>query len=124
MYSEDVLEVTTVKKEGAWAPNTRGNIFIALFTTAIARLKLYEALDVLQQRVLYYDTDSVIYKSKPDMRNYHWGNFWDNSLMRSAGISLINLAQQDRNPTAIGQMRTRQNAKAKDLKTLTQSEKS
>ena len=66
VYSEDVLEVTTVKKEGAWAPNTRGNIFIALFTTAIARLKLYEALDVLQQRVLYYDTDSVIYKSKPD----------------------------------------------------------
>ena len=58
------------------------------------------------------------------MRNYHWGNFWDNSLMRSAGISLMNLVQQDRNPTAIGQMRTRQNAKAKDLKTLTQSEKS
>ena len=64
VYSEEVMEVTTVKKEGAWAPNTRGNIFIALFTTAIARLKLYEALDVLQQRVLYYDTDSVIYKSK------------------------------------------------------------
>ena len=75
VYSEDVLEVTTVKKEGAWAPNTRGNIFIALFTTAIASLKLYEALDVLQQRVLYYDTDSVIYKSKPDDEKLPLGKF-------------------------------------------------
>ena len=75
VYSEDVLEVTTVKKEGAWAPNTRGNIFIALFTTAIARLKLYEALDVLQQRVLYYDTDSVIYKSKHGQDRLPLGKF-------------------------------------------------
>ena len=75
VYTEDVLEVTTVKKEGAWAPNTRGNIFIALFTTVIARLKLYEALDVLQQRVLYYDTDSVIYKSKPDDEKLPLGKF-------------------------------------------------
>ena len=36
----------------------------------------------------------------------------------------MNLVQQDRNPTAIGQMKARQNAKAKDLKTLTPSEKS
>ena len=46
--------------------NERGfkqNVFIASFTTSLARLKLYEALDVLGDRVLYYDTDSVIYKS-------------------------------------------------------------
>ena len=38
------------------------NIFIACFTTCNARLKLYEALDLLQERVLYFDTDSVIFK--------------------------------------------------------------
>lgn len=64
VYSEDVLEVTTVKKEGACTPTTKGNIFIALFTTAIARLKLYDALDQLKERVLYYDTDSVIYTTQ------------------------------------------------------------
>ena len=32
------------------------NIFIACFTTCWARLKLYEALDQLQERVLYFDT--------------------------------------------------------------------
>ena len=37
------------------------NIFVAAFTTCYARLKLYEALDLLQQQVLYFDTDSVIY---------------------------------------------------------------
>ena len=74
VYSEDVLEVTTVKK-GACAPNVKANILIALFTTALARLKLYEALDVLKERVLYYDTDSVITRANLTMRNYHWVNF-------------------------------------------------
>ena len=41
------------------------NIVIAAFTTAYARLKLYDLLDLLQERVLYYDTDSVIYIHQP-----------------------------------------------------------
>lgn len=40
------------------------NVFLASFTTCWARLKLYELLDRLQTRVLYWDTDSVIYTSK------------------------------------------------------------
>ena len=42
------------------------NIFVACFTTCWARLKLYEALELLGERVLYYDTDSVIYLEEPD----------------------------------------------------------
>ena len=75
VYSEDVLEVSTVKKDGACAPNMKGNIFIALFTTALARLKLYEALDQLGGRVLYYDTDSVIYKSQEGQERLPLGKF-------------------------------------------------
>ena len=41
------------------------NVAIAAFTTAYARLKLYDLLDLLQERVLYYDTDSVIYVHRP-----------------------------------------------------------
>ena len=37
------------------------NIYIAAFTTSNARLRLYEMLDKLGNRVTYYDTDSVIY---------------------------------------------------------------
>ncbi|CAC5373506.1 unnamed protein product [Mytilus coruscus] len=49
------------KKEEYSKPNPSVNVYIALFTTAHARLKLYELLDILQERVLYMDTDSCIY---------------------------------------------------------------
>ena len=55
------------------------NIFIACFTTCWARLKLYKQLHKLKERVLYFDTDSVIFKTssgqrKPDLGEY-LGNF-------------------------------------------------
>ncbi|CAC5422354.1 unnamed protein product [Mytilus coruscus] len=50
-----------LKKKEYSKPNPSVNVYIALFTTAHARLKLYELLDILQERVLYMDTDSCIY---------------------------------------------------------------
>ena len=64
--TEDILEVVFTEVKDNVVPSVKTNIFIACFTTAWARLKLYEALDVLQDRVLYYDTDSVIYRLKPN----------------------------------------------------------
>ncbi|XP_062828202.1 uncharacterized protein LOC134292300 [Anolis carolinensis] len=52
-YSED--RVTTAGRK---------NEFIACFTTAYARLELYKLLDKLGSRVLYHDTDSVIFVSR------------------------------------------------------------
>ena len=60
--TEDVLEVLYVYKEDCIIPNNRTNVFIAAFTTCWARLKLYSYLQTLGEQVLYYDTDSVIYK--------------------------------------------------------------
>ena len=37
------------------------NIYIACFTTSHARLLLYDKLDYLQKKVLYFDNDSIIY---------------------------------------------------------------
>ena len=51
---------TTVKENAV--KGTKTNIFIAAFTTCHARLKLYESLDILQEQVLYYGTDSVVCK--------------------------------------------------------------
>jgi DNA polymerase elongation subunit (family B) len=39
------------------------NIFLASFTTAHARLRLFGVLDRLGENVLYFDTDSVIFKT-------------------------------------------------------------
>ena len=51
------------------------NVVIASFTTSHALLKLYSVLEQLDRRVLYFDTDSVIYVSKdgewePPMGSY------------------------------------------------------
>ena len=44
------------------------NVFIAMFTTCLARLRLYEVLDAVGESCLYYDTDSVIYVEKDNER--------------------------------------------------------
>jgi len=51
------------------------NIFVAAFTTCWARLRLYEALELLGERVLYYDTDSVIYLEEPGQPNLVLGDY-------------------------------------------------
>jgi len=65
LCTDDILEaVYTSVKENA-VKGTKTNIFIAAFTACHARLKLCESLDTLQKQVLYYDTDSVVYKWRP-----------------------------------------------------------
>ena len=69
MINDETVEIQYIEKEGFVEENDKVNIVIAAFTTAYARLKLYDLLDLLQERVLYYDTDSVVYvhePSKPD----------------------------------------------------------
>ena len=48
------------------------NIFIACFTTCWARLKLYEALDQLQERVHYFDTGAWSSKVCPGKKHPRW----------------------------------------------------
>jgi hypothetical protein len=50
-------------KNGYLTEDYQTNIFIAAFTTCWARLKLYDVLEMFGERVLYYDTDSVIFAS-------------------------------------------------------------
>ena len=69
MVNDETVEIQYTNKDEFVEENDKVNIVIAAFTTAYARLKLYDLLDLLQERVLYYDTDSVIYvhePSKPD----------------------------------------------------------
>ena len=63
--SDNVMELQYENKENFIEPNAKTNVVIAAFTTAHARLKLYSILEQLGERVLYYDTDSMIYVSKP-----------------------------------------------------------
>ncbi|KAG5873201.1 hypothetical protein JTB14_013361 [Gonioctena quinquepunctata] len=63
--NEDTLIVNWEYREEACDSLPTVNVVIAAFVTAQARLKLYGYLEQLEKRVLYYDTDSVIYVSRP-----------------------------------------------------------
>ena len=51
------------------------NIFVACFTTCWARLRLYAALKPLGERVLYYDTDSIIFLQDEGQPNPVLGDY-------------------------------------------------
>ena len=53
MVNDETVEIQYIEKEGFVEENKKVNIVIAAFTTAYARLKLYDLLDLLQERVLY-----------------------------------------------------------------------
>ncbi|XP_054276436.1 uncharacterized protein LOC128995442 [Macrosteles quadrilineatus] len=59
--NQDVVLVNWQNIEEASESLRTVNVVMAAFTTAHARLKLYEHLDALGDQVLYWDTDSIIY---------------------------------------------------------------
>lgn len=59
--NDDMVEVRHTPKVEFAEPLITSNIVIAAFTTASARLRLYEALEIVNKRVLYMDTDSIVY---------------------------------------------------------------
>lgn len=73
--NDECIEVYYTQGDGFVSTSDKTNVVIAAFTTAHARLKLYSFLERLQQRVLYFDTDSVIYTNKPGEWNPLLGDY-------------------------------------------------
>ena len=65
LVNDETVEVHFRNNKEFEEQNNKVNIVIAAFTTAYARLKLYDLLDLLQERILYYDTDSVVFVHEP-----------------------------------------------------------
>ena len=60
IHNENLCEFSFIMKDEYSGDNSNNNPYICASTTSYARLKLYEALNMLSEKVLYYDTDSVI----------------------------------------------------------------
>ena len=75
VYSDEVLEVVFTAADDECVENGKTNLFVAAFTTCHARLKLYSYLRAMQQRVLYFDTDSVIYSQESGQSELPIGDF-------------------------------------------------
>ena len=75
MVNDETVEIQYTNKDEFVEEKGKVNIVIAAFITAYARLKLYDLLDLLQERVLYYDTDSVIYVHEPGKSDPPLGDY-------------------------------------------------
>lgn len=63
--NEECVALKWCEKEDFAELSSNTNVVIAAYTTAQARLHLYEELEKLNERVLYFDTDSIIYVRDP-----------------------------------------------------------
>ena len=64
ILNDDLVELVFKRKHEYAVENKLTNIFIGIFTTAWARLELYNLLDLLGENALYVDTDSCIFVSR------------------------------------------------------------
>lgn len=64
ILTDDVLLTSWERVEEDIAQLKSVNVAIAAYTTSNARLELYKYLEQLNERVLYYDTDSVFFVSE------------------------------------------------------------
>lgn len=75
IISDEIIQLEW-KQNSKFPPlDVKTNIFIAIFTAMYGRLKLYQLLDMLGERVLYMDTDSCIYVSREGEPEPPLGNF-------------------------------------------------
>ncbi|MET0103898.1 MAG: DNA polymerase, partial [Sedimenticola sp.] len=75
ILTNDIIQLEWAYKTESQPEDNKTNIYLATFTTCWARLKLYSVLEQVNRRVLYYDTDSVIYVSKPGESDPPLGDF-------------------------------------------------
>jgi len=64
--NENCMEVSYEIKDEFVNNDYSTNIGVAAFTTSSARLRLYQGLEYLNRQVLYFDTDSIVYKYNPN----------------------------------------------------------
>ena len=75
VVNDNIVEAHYQLQEEDMPVSPNLNVFVACFTACWARLRLYEALELLGQRVLYFDTDSVIYLEEPGQPNPPLGDY-------------------------------------------------
>ncbi|XP_055353302.1 uncharacterized protein LOC129599174 [Paramacrobiotus metropolitanus] len=81
--NEDCLMVTYSKGEDYNEGSNATNVALAAFTTANARLILLDMIERLGDRLMYYDTDSVVFLTRPGDWVPEIGSIlgdWDNQL--------------------------------------------
>ncbi|XP_052814068.1 uncharacterized protein LOC128241135 [Mya arenaria] len=75
IVAEDTLQMEWTYKNDCLPVDNKTNIYLATFKTCWARLKLYSVLEDLDRRVIYFDTDSIVYVSQPGQYDPPLGDY-------------------------------------------------
>ncbi|KAK6171709.1 hypothetical protein SNE40_018147 [Patella caerulea] len=75
ILSEEMVLVQYTDRQDLVANAPHVNVPIGAFTAAYGRMKLYEYLDKLNHRVLYFDTDSIIFTETDNDTPIATGNY-------------------------------------------------
>ena len=87
--NDHMVQITYNIKDQFVDNSNNTNIFVACFTTSHARLMLYNKLDYLKEKVLYFDTDSIIYVDD-GTKNIKIGNMLGNMTDELSGKAITN----------------------------------
>ena len=123
IVNEHMIEVFHNFQEVCDPVQTNVNIFIACFTTSYARLKLYNTLDILKERVLYMDTDSVIYTQKPTESSIPTGNYLGEFTNKLDGDHIIEFIAAGPKNYAYNTLKEKQCCKVRGLTLKEQGQK-
>lgn len=81
-------DVALLKKYRERFRRPNKNIAVATFVAAHARLRLWEQLNKLGDRVYYHDTDSIIYMYDPDKPNIECGEYLGDWVSETKGMPI------------------------------------
>ena len=73
--SDDSLLLSYALKSECEQIQSYVNVVLAAYTSALARIHLYNYLDILKERCLYHDTDSIIFTCKEDEKCPKLGDY-------------------------------------------------
>ncbi|XP_055341431.1 uncharacterized protein LOC129590302 [Paramacrobiotus metropolitanus] len=75
LFSDDVLQLSYTRESLFVEQNPHANVVLAAFTTCWARLHLYGYMEQVQDTLLYFDTDSIIFVNRPGISVPPTGKF-------------------------------------------------
>ena len=87
--NDDMVQMTYNFKDQFVDNSKNTNLYIACFTTSHARLMLYNKLDYLNEKVLYFDMDSIIY-ADDGTKNIETGDMFGDMTDELSGKGITN----------------------------------
>lgn len=69
LSNPNIIQVSYSEQDNLHIGSNQVNVPLAAFVTSYARLKLYKYLNILNERVLYYDTDSIVFVCDEEFKN-------------------------------------------------------